>query len=441
MYLLDNTLRHYPWGSTTAIAELLGRTPSGGPEAELWIGAHPDSPSRALLRDGGEEALDSLIAVDPVRALGDSAAEQYDGRLPFLMKVLAAAAPLSLQVHPSLAQAREGFAAENAAGLPQDAPERNYRDGNHKPEMIFALTPFEALCGFRALHDAAGLFAELAERVAAQGIDVPQMISGLADGLRDTADESEALRGAFTLLLTGGEETTRAVELAAAAIPDPGTENARPAGSALAVVARLARDYPGDPGVLISLLLNHVVLEPGEAVYLPAGNIHAYLRGTGIEVMASSDNVLRGGLTTKHVDVPELLRTVEFHAIDRPAVEPEFTQLDQELYRPPFGEFQLQRIELHPAIPPAESMSAPGVPLVQNGPVLVLAVSGALILDSLRGDLLLKQGESAFVPANEAPVIAKPAVPVPGARGTGAAPSSSALAFAVTVGEGRPPLS
>ncbi|WP_035776209.1 mannose-6-phosphate isomerase, class I, partial [Arthrobacter sp. H5] len=149
MYLLDNPLRPYAWGSTTAIAGLLGRTPSGGPEAELWLGAHPDSPSRTVLRDGSTGGLDALIASDPERMLGAAVGSGFAGKLPYLMKVLAAAAPLSLQVHPSLDEARAGFAAENHSGVAMDAAHRNYRDSNHKPEMIFALSDFEALCGFR----------------------------------------------------------------------------------------------------------------------------------------------------------------------------------------------------------------------------------------------------------------------------------------------------
>ncbi|MHA7277301.1 mannose-6-phosphate isomerase, class I [Arthrobacter sp. HLT1-21] len=419
MYLLENTLRPYAWGSETAIAELLGRVPSGGPEAELWMGAHPDSPSRAVLDDGTRVNLDHLIASDPVRTLGASAVQHFGARLPFLLKVLAAAAPLSLQVHPSSSQARAGFDAENAAGLPADAPHRNYRDGSHKPEMIFALTTFEALCGFRPAPEAAAVFEQLVAAVQASGASVPQLLTDVVADLRDS-DPRAALRGAFTRLLTGGEAAAQAAELVAATLATaPGPE--------AATVRELTEHYPADPGVLVSLLLNRVSLSPGQAIYLPAGIIHAYLSGLGIEVMASSDNVLRGGLTPKHIDVPELVNTVTFEAVTVPAVAARHTGLGQELYCPPFDEFALQRLELRSG---SGSMASSDVPLAQNGPVLVLAVAGSIVLDSPRGDLLVPRGCSAFVPANEAPVMVKLAA------GTG--PESDqdddgALAFAVTL--------
>lgn len=418
MYLLENTLRPYAWGSETAIAELLGRVPTGGPEAELWIGAHPDSPSRVLLEDGTQEDLDHLIAADPERALGAATREHFGDRLPFLLKVLAAAAPLSLQVHPSSEQATAGFEAENAAGVPADAPHRSYRDGFHKPEMLLALTPFEALCGFRPASEAAGVFEHLVSVIEDTGANVPALLADVVSDLRHP-DQGEALRGAFTRLLTD-DGTPQAVEAVTAAL-------AEAPGKDAATVRDLAAHYPNDPGVLVSLLLNRVSLKPGQAIYLPAGNVHAYLSGLGIEVMAASDNVLRGGLTPKHIDVPELLRTVRFETVKVPAVEVRHTPLGQEVYCPPFEEFALQRLDLRTG---SDSMASSDVPLAQNGPVLVLAVSGSIVLDSPRGDLLLPRGSSAFVPANEAPVMVKLA------SGTGPDTDNDddgALAFAVTL--------
>ncbi|GAA1119663.1 mannose-6-phosphate isomerase, class I [Arthrobacter flavus] len=419
MYLLENTLRPYAWGSETAIAELLGRVPSGGPEAELWVGAHPDSPSQAVLEDGTRQNLDQLIASGPERALGPEVVQSFGDRLPFLLKVLAAAAPLSLQVHPSSAQAAAGFAAENVAGVPADAPHRNYRDGFHKPEMILALTPFEALCGFRPVAEAAGVFERLISAVTESGAPAPQLLTDVVSDLTGSSPQ-DALRSAFTRLLTGGEAAAQASEAVAAAVASaPGRE--------AATVRELSAHYPADPGVLVALLLNRVSLSPGQAIYLPAGNVHAYLSGLGIEVMAASDNVLRGGLTPKHIDVPELLRTVVFEPVSVPAVEVRHTGLGQELYCPPFEEFALQRLELRMG---SDSMASADVPLAQNGPVLVLAVSGSIVLDSPRGDLIVPRGSSAFVPANEAPVMVKLAV------GTGPdtdQDDDGALAFAVTL--------
>ncbi|MDI2035324.1 mannose-6-phosphate isomerase, class I [Paenarthrobacter nitroguajacolicus] len=416
MYQIENVLRPYAWGSTTAIAGLLGRPASGAPEAEMWIGAHPDSPSTAVHPNGVTQPLDALIASDPQHFLGSESVTEFGPRLPFLTKLLAAEQPLSLQVHPSLEQAREGFGRENASGIAPDAAERNYRDDNHKPEMIFALTPFKALCGFRSPADSRGIFEHLARVLDSAAIDVPAVIVDVVSDLGQ-ADDAEALKAAFSRLIQGGSDVSNAIGevvavLAAGAPLEPHRE-------ALTAMLDINEAFPGDPGVLISLLLNHLSLEPGEVVYLPAGNIHAYLHGLGVEVMASSDNVLRGGLTPKHVDVPELLKTVRFEALGVPRVEASGTEFGQELYRPPFKEFQLQRIELAPDAAP--------VPLAQNGPAVVVVVSGAVLLDSPKSDLQLARGASAFIPDVEAPVNVHP---VQGATGT-------SVAFAVTTGLGN----
>src|SRR6478609_1889003 len=371
MYELENVLRPYAWGSKTAIAGLLGRPASGGPEAELWVGAHPDSPSvvvtasaaagdaagaAAAADDGDRLALDALIASDPVHHLGGDSVAEFGPRLPFLLKVLAAERPLSLQGHPTLEQARAGLAREEAAGVDHAAATRNYKDDNHKPEMIFALTDFEALCGFRPAASSRAIFQHLADCFELVGLDLPPLIPRLLEDLAQP-DEPAALRSAFERLIAGGED-----------------------------------------------------------VYLPAGNVHAYLRGLGIEVMASSDNVLRGGLTPKFVDVPELLKTVAFEAVGVSMLPAETTMLGQELFRPPFREFALQRIELLPGAEP--------VPLAQSGAAVIIVVTGAVLLDSPKGDLQLDHGASAFLPAAEAPVNVHP---VAGATGP-------AVAFAVTTG-------
>ncbi|MFD5277218.1 mannose-6-phosphate isomerase, class I [Pseudarthrobacter sp. NPDC058362] len=419
MYQLENVLRDYAWGSTTAIAALLGRPESGRPEAELWIGAHSGSPSVAHVpEDGTDTPLDALISRDPEHFLGADSVARFGPRLPFLAKVLAAAEPLSLQVHPSLEQARAGFARENDAGLPADAANRNYRDDNHKPEMIFALTPFEALCGFRPAAATRRILEHLVQSFGAARIPVPVVLSGLLEDLSGGGDgeggDSEALQRAFRRLITGGEDvaeaTSHVVSLLKSGAPLASYQ------AELSTVVNLDSKYPGDPGVLISLLLNRISLQPGEAVYLPAGNVHAYLHGLGVEVMASSDNVLRGGLTPKFVDVPELLRTIDFKPVAVPMLDAERTVLDQELFRPPFEEFQLQRIELSPEDGP--------VPLAQSGAAVVIVVSGAVYLDSPKGDLELGRGGSAFLPAAEAPVNVHLA----------AGSTEPALAFAVTTG-------
>ncbi|BAJ29676.1 MULTISPECIES: mannose-6-phosphate isomerase, class I [Kitasatospora] len=372
---LDNTVRDYAWGSATALPGLLGRPATGAPQAELWMGAHPGAPSR-VDRGAGPVALDAVIAADPVAELGAGSVERFGPTLPFLLKVLAAAVPLSLQVHPTLAQARAGFAAEEARGVPVDAPQRNYRDANHKPELICALGDLEGLCGFRAPADAADLMASL---------DVPGL-EPLVELLR-TKPEPEALAGALAgaLALTGpaGRATVEAVARAvtAGAASDP--------TGALAGYAFAAAEYPGDPGLVAALLLNHVRLADGEALYLGAGLPHAYLRGTGIEIMANSDNVLRCGFTPKHVDVPELLKVVGFRSglpeVLRPAAGPD----GERLYPVPVDEFRLSRHELadRPAVLPG------------SAPQILLCTAGTARLTSGGKELTLHRGESAFLPA------------------------------------------
>src|SRR4051812_17545735 len=283
---ITNTPRDYAWGSTTAIPELLGTAATGRPQAELWLGAHPGSPAK-LVGQGG------------------TLADLVPGRLPFLMKVLAAASNLSLQAHPTAEQARAGFTAENAAGVPLDAADRNYKDPFHKPELIYALSdPLRVLCGFRPVAETRAVLTSVAP---------DSRMSPLLDRLVDDS----SLRATFEWLITRG---TGVDELITAAVEAGAAADGHPAWS---TVRFLADRNPRDPGIVISLLLNTVALAPGQVLYLPAGNIHAYLDGVGIELMAASDNVLRGGLTPKHVDVPELLKVLDFRPSPVPYLEPE----------------------------------------------------------------------------------------------------------------------
>lgn len=386
MWRLTNHVRRYAWGSTTEIPRLLGIPPDGRPQAELWLGAHPGAPSRVCGPSGRGRprhgaGLDTVIAADPVTALGADIAESF-GALPFLLKFLAVERPLSLQAHPRLDRARAGFAAEEAAGIPVDAPHRTYRDANHKPELVLALSGFEALCGFRAPAAAA---ADL------DGLDAP-----LAAALRTAlaaADPSDALRGAMTLLLTLPARDRFGLVAAVAA------ELAQRAGGCpaprLRAVLGLAEHYPGDPGVIVSLLLNHVVLSAGEALFLPAGTVHAYLRGSAVEVMAASDNVLRAGLTAKHVAPGELLDAVEYAVLPVPYVAPTVSGGLRE-YRPRVDEFALAVAE--PEDTAVRLPAGPAIALVLDGGVELRASSGAAL--TLRG------GESAFLSASAGPVLA-----------------------------------
>lgn len=367
---LSNTVRPYAWGSTTAIPELLGIAATGEPQAEMWMGAHPGAPSR-VTRDDEERPLSDVIAADPVRELGAAAVETFGPRLPFLLKILAAGAPLSLQVHPNLAQAQEGYAAEESAGVPIDAPHRNYKDANHKPELICALTPFDGLCGFRAPLEAAELLAAL---------DVDSL-KPYVDLLHAHPEEA-ALREVLTALLSADPNEMAATAGEAASACDR-------LGGSYAPYAQIAHHFPGDPGVIAAMLLNHVQLQPGEALFLGAGVPHAYLSGLGVEIMANSDNVLRCGLTPKHVDVPELLRIVRFEASDPGILRPEASPSGEELYDTPTDEFRLSRYVLAAGAAPSDLTAAT--------PQILLCTSGTV----RAGELTLAPGRSAFIPAGE----------------------------------------
>ncbi|MFJ9646547.1 mannose-6-phosphate isomerase, class I [Streptomyces sp. NPDC101206] len=365
---LTNTIRPYAWGSTTAIPGLLGTEPTGEPQAELWMGAHPGAPSR-LDRGAGETTLADVIAADPERELGAAAVAKFGPRLPFLFKVLAAGAPLSLQVHPDPEQARAGYAEEERRGIPVDAAHRNYKDPNHKPEMLCALTPFEGLCGFRPPLEAARLLA---------GLEVDSL-KPYVDLLRAHPEEA-ALREMLTAVLTADRaEMAHSVAEAAAA--------AERLGGPYTPYATLVHHHPGDPGVIAAMLLNHVRLQPGEAMFLGAGVPHAYLDGLGVELLANSDNVLRAGLTPKHVDVPELLRIVRFEPGDPAVLRPEGN--GEEVYETPIDEFRLSRFVLAPGAAPR--------PLPAGAPQILLCTAGR----PKAGELGLVPGESVFVPAGE----------------------------------------
>ena len=358
----------------------------------MWIGAHPGAPSEATL-DSGHIRLDTLIEADPEGILGPDSHAAFGSTLPFLMKVLAAEYPLSLQVHPTREQAAAGFAAEEAHGVPKEGQTRNYKDPNHKPEMILAITDFEALCGFRPAPETKAIFDALVTFFREAGAEIPEVLQQAASTLAG-ADDPSAIRQTFTGLIRGGNEVSHAVDAVAALLGSTIPEG--PYTAALKTALELSEAYPGDPGVLISLMLNRVSLRPGEAVYLPAGNIHAYLHGLGIEVMASSDNVLRGGLTAKHIDVDELSRTVDFTPLPVPRLAATSPAEGHLIWQPPFDEFQLQRIELEPG---TSSMELPA-----GLPVLVLVASGSGVLDTGLQPLELGKGDSAFAGANESPV-------------------------------------
>lgn len=385
MHRLEGAVRSYAWGSRTAIAELCGRpVPSAHPEAELWLGAHPADPARVVGEDEVVSLLD-LLGGDPEGHLGTRSVERFGPRLPFLLKLLAAEEPLSLQAHPSAAQAREGFAREEASGIPVDSPVRNYRDPDHKPELVVALTRFEALAGFRDARRTVDLL---------EALGVPELDPYV--GLLAGQPDSDGLRALFTTWITLPPPALSALvpRVLDGCVAYLAADGSRPREFVAEVrtALQLAEIYPGDAGILASLLLNRITLEPGQGLYLDAGNLHAYLHGVGIEIMANSDNVLRGGLTPKHVDVPELLRVLDFGAPDVPIREAERTGSYEWTYRTPAPEFVLSRLELS---------SGDEATLTPCGPQILLCTDGSVSVECNGESAVLPQGGSVWVPASD----------------------------------------
>jgi mannose-6-phosphate isomerase len=381
MELLENVIREYAWGSRTALAQLLGRpSPARAPQAELWMGAHPGAPSK-VLRGGRWVSLADVITEAPGPELGPQCLKRFGPRLPFLFKVLCAESPLSLQAHPSEAQAKAGFAREEAAGVPLGAAHRNYKDPHHKPELLCALTDFEALCGFRAAAETLRLFKGLAAKELAPFVAMLEAQPG-ALGLKAVFEKLMTLpapeRGPLVTATLAACKRRR----------DLGQAFAKECGWAV----KLGEQYPGDVGAVSALLLNLVTLQPGEAVFMPAGNLHAYLKGVGVELMASSDNVLRGGLTPKHVDVPELLSVLDFRDGPVPVQKPRRATDGEELYLTPAAEFRLSRVVLDKA---QRHRAQP------HGPEILLCTEGAVRLHGADCELELPRGAAAWVSAQD----------------------------------------
>jgi mannose-6-phosphate isomerase len=345
--------------------------PDGRPWAELWFGAHPDDPA-VVAADG--TTLDAVIAANPRAALGADVVAHLGPRLPFLLKLLAAGKALSIQVHPTLAQARAGFAVEEAAGMARDAPERNFRDDNHKPELICAITEFEAVCGFRDPGETVRMLDALA---------MPE----LAD-LRAALTGSRGLRAAFTYLLTLDDPAPVVAAFSSARIPPQWSGTAR-------AIELAAADFPGDVGIALTALLNYVRLAPGESLFMGAGTVHAYLRGLGVEIMANSDNVLRCGLTPKHIDVPELLRITDFTALDDPrlAGDRHASGVD---FGVPVPDFRLLRVDL--------DAHGGSCRVRLPGPMIVLSVSGKAAVAAEADAVTVTSGQAAFVAAQDSGV-------------------------------------
>ena len=341
------------------------------------MGAHPKAPSM-VFSDGDWRSLPELIQNNPEDILGPAIARKFSNKLPFLFKILASAKPLSIQAHPSKEEAKEGFARENIQKIPLNAPHRNYKDENHKPEMICALKPLSALKGFRKVEEIVQLMDKIGAPTQKQGIDV----------FRNQPNQ-EGLKDFFHAMMTMDRERQRRVvnEVVACA------ERYSKTDETFEWVIRLNGEYPGDIGVLSPILLNVVHLNPGEAIHIPAGELHAYLEGAGLELMASSDNVLRGGLTPKHVDVPELLKILHFQYHETEILRPEIHETGEHLYPTVSDEFILSVI-------PLDEGSFYESPQRRSVEIMICMEGDAHITDLESGEILdLSQGTSIIIPA------------------------------------------
>ncbi|WP_231446624.1 mannose-6-phosphate isomerase, class I [Brevibacterium zhoupengii] len=417
MRRLHNTVKNFAWGSTDAIPAILGTAPDGTPCAELWLGAHPLSPSRLDIgqfeqqsstqrsaQQGSSSSVDvktgsstvgpnliEYLAGDPDGLLGHDSVQVFGPRLPFLLKVLSAQRALSIQVHPNPEQAAIGFAREESEGPDLDASTRNYKDPSAKPELIYALTEFHALTGFRSRKAVRSTF----ERLLSLSLS-PTSLDFLGDVLSalKSVTEAKAFAKAVELVLGDSRSAGFVDEVAGqdlAELPESHISRSGTAVDPAETFQELVADYPSDPGVLVALMLNRVHLQPGEALAMESGVLHAYLGGTGIEVMASSDNVLRGGLTNKHIDIPELGKVAKFTSAKPRMVEPDHDGIL-------FGateDFALQ------------SLRCPRLTQVERrGASIALCTSGSITLTSLGSTVTLTRGQSVFIAANEPTVTA-----------------------------------
>lgn len=376
--LLQNTIQEYAWGSNTAIPGLLQRhVPSEKPQAELWMGAHPKAPSQVFC-EGHWRSLLEVIQENPIETLGEKTAAEFSGKLPFLLKVLAAAKPLSIQAHPNLEQAKRGFARENELGIALDAPHRSYKDDNHKPEIICALTPFWALRGFREISE----ILTLLEKIQAPSLSEEVTL------FRSQPDR-EGLKRFFKQLMTAEAKQQRRIAEQAVSTARRWTKN-EPVWTWM---LKLNQEYPGDIGVLSTILLNLVQLRPGEAMYLPAGELHAYLEGTGVELMVNSDNVLRGGLTPKHIDVQELLNILSFRGGEVQILSPKRLAFGEVVYPTKTVEFVLSVITVNEKAPFESSRN-------RSVEIMICTDGEGAIKDLSDGGMIrLTRGISFIVPA------------------------------------------
>lgn len=376
--ILKNTIQTYVWGSFDGIPAFTGLVNTDDEHmAELWMGAHPAAPSRVLFGKGIAVPLDKYIAEHTIEILGKETVNTYEGTLPFLFKVLSAANPLSLQVHPSREQAERGYNREIDAEIQILSPNRNYKDKNHKQEVLLALSPFTVLCGFRSPEETRELLSFASSPVLDEAIARLER-----DGYRALCQY---------LLELDPDDRTEALAAACAAADRTSTEDKRWVYS---LVTRLSAHYPGDVGCLAPLYLNALTLEPGEVIYLPEGIMHTYIQGTGLELMSNSDNILRGGLTAKHLDIPELLAILDPAPYKPKIIKPE-TRDKPYTYRTAAKDCELTALRLHDG---EYSYRA-------TAPAIVIGASGEIVATSSSGETCkIGRGSFVLIPASGDPI-------------------------------------
>ncbi|MEZ9852486.1 mannose-6-phosphate isomerase, class I [Vibrio breoganii] len=378
MFKLNNVIQNYAWGSHTSLSSLFGfDNPDNEPQAELWMGAHPNGCSRL---DDLDTSLADYITNDAKNMLGDYSANRY-GQLPYLFKVLAAQTPLSIQVHPNKRNSELGFERENAQGIEFTAANRNYKDPNHKPELVYAITEYKAMNGFREFETIIALFDEVNIEDLAEDVNAFK-----------ASPNALGLKTLFTTLLAlAGEKQQHALAQLKGNFGKPNLSDK--AKQALDYSEHFCKLYPNDNGLFAPLFLNVVELQPGEAMFLHAETPHAYVQGTALEVMASSDNVLRAGLTPKHIDVEELVSNVRFEPIIESELLTEPLLREGHLHFPvPVDDFRFDVLEAKQTKQSVYVRSAE----------IVFCVEGEVHLDSADKELTLKAGESAFIPFDTA---------------------------------------
>lgn len=378
--VLENRIQEYAWGSKSFIPELLGESsPAKTPMAEMWMGTHPNGPSIAVYNNE-RVPLERLIGENPSRILGRAIARKFSNKLPFLFKVIAAARPLSIQAHPNREQAKAGFMRENMGKKSMNSGHRNYRDENHKPELICALRPLWALKGFRDAEDIIDLMEPLGVNA-----EVP-----LTEILRNRP-RAEGLKGFFTALMDMGRDQGRdLLKGIVAKMEDSGLSSPE-----YEWIKRLSKEYPGDMGVLSPIFLNLVYLPETEAVYIHPGELHSYLEGAGLELMANSDNVIRGGLTSKHIDLPELASILDFTPRIPDILTPERIDGPEKSYPVTAEEFMLSVISLNSRHSIYESRGS------RSAEIMICTEGDVRVTDTGNGEILgFKRGMSIFIPAS-----------------------------------------